>query len=156
MIKLKPLLASLVISLGMGGLSALLTQNAMEQYGGLRQPPLSPPGWLFPAIWFVLFVLMGVAAYLVWMRDSTGRNGALILYGAQLVFNFFWTLIFFNLQNYALAFFWLLALWLLILLCTLRFFKEVPAAGWLMVPYLVWVAFAGYLNAGVWLLNAGR
>ena len=153
MIKLKPLLASLVISLGVGGLSALLTQNAMEQYGGLRQPPLSPPGWLFPAVWFVLFVLMGVAAYLVWMRDSTGRNGALILYGAQLVFNFFWTLIFFNLQNYALAFFWLLALWLLILLCTLRFFKEVPAAGWLMVPYLVWVAFAGYLNAGVWLLN---
>ena len=123
MIKLKPLLASLVISLGMGGLSALLTQNAMEQYGGLRQPPLSPPGWLFPAVWFVLFVLMGVAAYLVWMRDSTGRNGALILYGAQLVFNFFWTLIFFNLQNYALAFFWLLALWLLILLTTLQFFN---------------------------------
>ena len=153
MIKLKPLLASLVISLGMGGLSALLTQNAMEQYGGLRQPPLSPPGWLFPAVWFVLFVLMGVAAYLVWMRDSTGRNGALILYGAQLVFNFFWTLIFFNLQNYALAFFWLLALWLLILLTTLQFFKETHAAGWLLVPYLAWVAFAGYLNAGVWLLN---
>ena len=153
MIKLKPLLASLVISLGMGGLSALLTQNAMEQYGGLRQPPLSPPGWLFPAVWFVLFVLMGVAAYLVWMRDSTGRNGALILYGAQLVFNFFWTLIFFNLQNYALAFFWLLALWLLILLTTIQFFKETTAAGWLLVPYLAWVAFAGYLNAGVWLLN---
>lgn len=153
MIKLKPLLASLVISLGMGGLSALLTQNAMEQYGGLRQPPLSPPGWLFPAVWFVLFVLMGMAAYLVWMRDSTGRNGALILYGAQLVFNFFWTLIFFNLQNYALAFFWLLALWLLILLTTLQFFKETTAAGWLLVPYLAWVAFAGYLNAGVWLLN---
>lgn len=153
MIKLKPLLASLVISLGMGGLSALLTQNAMEQYGGLRQPPLSPPGWLFPAVWFVLFVLMGIAAYLVWMRDSTGRNGALILYGAQLVFNFFWTLIFFNLQNYALAFFWLLALWLLILLTTLQFFKETTAAGWLLVPYLAWVTFAGYLNAGVWLLN---
>lgn len=153
MIKLKPLLASLVISLGVGGLSALLTQNAMEQYGGLRQPPLSPPGWLFPAVWFVLFVLMGVAAYLVWMRDSTGRNGALILYSAQLVFNFFWTLIFFNLQNYALAFFWLLALWLLILLTTLQFFKETTAAGWLLVPYLAWVAFAGYLNAGIWLLN---
>ena len=119
----------------------------------MRQPPLSPPGWLFPAVWFVLFVLMGMAAYLVWMRDSTGRNGALILYGAQLVFNFFWTLIFFNLQNYALAFFWLLALWLLILLTTLQFFKETPAAGWLLVPYLAWVTFAGYLNAGVWLLN---
>ena len=66
---------------------------------------------------------------------------------------FFWTLIFFNLQNYALAFFWLLALWLLILLTTLQFFKETTAAGWLLVPYLAWVAFAGYLNAGVWLLN---
>ena len=88
------------------------------------------------------------------MRDSTGRNGALALYALQLVFNFFWSLIFFNLQNYALAFFWLAALWLLILLTTLRFFKETPAAGWLMVPYLIWVAFAGYLNAGVWLLNA--
>ena len=153
MIKLKPLLISLVISLGVGGLSALLTQGSMEQYRNLKQPPLSPPGWVFPVVWTVLFVLMGIAAYLVWMRDSTGRNDALALYGAQLFFNFFWTLIFFNLQNYALAFFWLLALWLLILLCTLRFFKEVPAAGWLMVPYLVWVAFAGYLNAGVWLLN---
>lgn len=153
MIKLKPLLISLVISLGVGGLPALLTQGSMEQYRNLKQPPLSPPGWVFPVVWTVLFVLMGIAAYLVWMRDSTGRNGTLALYGAQLFFNFFWTLIFFNLQNYALAFFWLLALWLLILLCTLRFFKEVPAAGWLMVPYLVWVAFAGYLNAGVWLLN---
>ena len=153
MVKLKPLLISLAISLGVGGLSALLTQGSMEQYGNLKQPPLSPPGWVFPVVWTVLFVLMGIAAYLVWMRDSTGRNGALALYGAQLFFNFFWTLIFFNLQNYALAFFWLLALWLLILLCTLRFFKEVPAAGWLMVPDLVWVAFAGYLNAGVWVLN---
>ena len=80
-------------------------------------------------VWTILFAMMGIAAYLVWMRDSTGRNGALALYGAQLVFNFFWTLIFFNLQNYALAFFWLLALWLLILLTTLRFFKETPAAG---------------------------
>ena len=155
MIKLKPLAVSLFIALGTGGLSALLTRDAMERYGELEQPPLSPPGWVFPVAWSALFVLMGVAAYLVWMRDSTGRNGALALYGLQLALNFCWTLIFFNLQNHALAFFWLLLLWLVILLCTLRFFKETPAAGWLMVPYLIWVAFAGYLNAGVWLLNAG-
>ena len=154
MIKLKPLLVNLVISLGVGGLSALLTRNSMELYGSLNQPPLSPPGWVFPVVWTILFALMGIAAYLVWMRDSTGRNGALALYALQLVFNFFWSLIFFNLQNYAFAFFWLAALWLLILLTTLRFFKETPAAGWLIVPYLIWVAFAGYLNAGVWLLNA--
>jgi len=81
MIKLKPLAASLFIALGTGGLSALLTQGAMERYRELEQPPLSPPGWVFPVVWSALFVLMGIAAYLVWMRDGTGRNGALALYG---------------------------------------------------------------------------
>lgn len=154
MIKLKPLVINLLIPLGIGGLSAFLTKDSMEIYGTVKQPPLSPPGWLFPIVWTILFLLMGIAAYLVWMRDSTGRNGALALYGVQLVFNFAWTLIFFNLQNYALAFFWLLALWVLILLTTIRFFKETKAAGWLMLPYLLWVTFAAYLNCGVWLLNA--
>ncbi len=153
MIKLKPLLVNLFIPLAVGGLSAFLTKDSMEVYGGINQPPLSPPAWLFPVVWTILFLLMGVAAYLVWMRDSTGRNGALTLYGIQLVFNFAWTLIFFNLQNYGLAFFWLIVLWVLILLTTIRFFKETPAAGWLMLPYLLWVTFAAYLNAGVWLLN---
>lgn len=153
MIKLKPLLVNLLIPLAVGGLSAFLTMDSMEIYANLKQPPLSPPGWLFPIVWTVLFLLMGIAAYLVWMRDSTGRNGALFLYGVQLLFNFGWTLIFFNAQNYLLAFFWLLVLWVLILLTTIRFFKENKAAGWLMIPYLLWVAFAGYLNAGIWLLN---
>lgn len=153
MIKGKPLLVNLLIPLAVGGLSAFLTRDSMELYGLVEQPPLSPPGWLFPIVWTVLFLLMGVAAYLVWMRDSTGRNGALTLYGLQLAFNFGWTLIFFNLQNYGFAFFWLLALWVLILLTTIRFFKETRAAGWLMLPYLLWVTFAAYLNAGVWLLN---
>ena len=155
MIKLKPLAASLFIALGTGGLSALLTRDAMERYGELEQPPLSPPGWVFPLVWSALFVLMGIAAYLVWMRDSTGRNGALALYALQLALNFVWPLLFFNLQNYALAFFWLLLLWLFLLVTTLRFFKETPAAGWLLVPYLLWVTFAAYLNGGVWLLNPG-
>lgn len=153
MIKLRPLLANLLIPLAVGGFSAFLTMDSMEIYQNLNQPPLSPPGWLFPVVWTILFVLMGIAAYLVWMRDSTGRNGALFLYGLQLALNFGWTLIFFNARNYLLAFFWLVALWVLILLTTIRFFKEKKAAGWLMIPYLLWVAFAGYLNAGVWLLN---
>lgn len=154
MIKAKPLIVNLLIPLGVGGLAAFLTGSSMELYGTVKQPPLSPPGWVFPVVWTVLYILMGVAAYLVWMRDSTGRNGALVLYAAQLIFNFVWPLLFFHVQNYALAFFWLAALWVLILLTTVRFFKETPAAGWLMLPYLVWVVFAAYLNAGVWLLNA--
>lgn len=153
MIKLKPLLLSLLISLGTGGLAALFTGNSMEFYQSLKQPPLSPPGWVFPLAWTILYSLMGVAAYLVWMRDSTGRNGALFFYGLQLIFNFVWPLLFFNARAYLASLIWLLLLWVLILITTARFFQETKAAGWLMIPYLLWVAFAGYLNASVWLLN---
>ena len=153
MIKLKPLLLSLLISLGTGGLAALFTGNSMEFYQSLKQPPLSPPGWVFPLAWTILYSLMGVAAYLVWMRDSTGRNGALFFYGLQLILNFVWPLLFFNARAYLASLIWLLLLWVLILITTARFFQETKAAGWLMIPYLLWVAFAGYLNAGVWLLN---
>ena len=153
MIKLKPLLLSLLISLGTGGLAALFTGNSMEFYQSLKQPPLSPPGWVFPLAWTILYSLMGVAAYLVWMRDSTGRNGALFFYGLQLIFNFVWPLLFFNARAYLASLIWLLLLCVLILITTARFFQETKAAGWLMIPYLLWVAFAGYLNAGVWLLN---
>lgn len=153
MIKLKPLLLSLLISLGTGGLAALFTGNSMEFYQSLKQPPLSPPGWVFPLAWTILYSLMGVAAYLVWMRDSTGRNGALFFYGLQLIFYFVWPLLFFNARAYLASLIWLLLLWVLILITTARFFQETKAAGWLMIPYLLWVAFAGYLNAGVWLLN---
>ena len=153
MIKLKPLLISLVISLGVGGLSALLTQGSMEQYRNLKQPPLSPPGWVFPVVWTVLFVLMGIAAYLVWMRDSTGRNGALALYGAQLFFNFFWSILFFRFSWYLPAFFWLAAMIILILIMIFRFFQIKPLAAYLQIPYLFWCLFAAYLNFGVYWLN---
>lgn len=153
MIRWKALLINLFLPLTVGGISAFLTSDSMEVYGTLRQPPLSPPGWLFPIVWSILFLLMGIAAYLVWVRDSTGRNGALLFYGLQLAMNFGWTLVFFNLQNYGLALLWLIVLWVLILITTVRFFKENKAAGWLMLPHLLWVTFAGYLNAGVWILN---
>lgn len=153
MIRWKPFWINLLLPLAVGGLSAFLTSDSMEVYQFLHQPPLSPPGWLFPIVWTILYLLMGIAAYLVWVRDSTGRNGALLFYELQLAFNFVWTLIFFNLQNYGLALLWILILWVLILITTIRFFRETKAAGWLMLPYLLWVSFAVYLNAGVWLLN---
>lgn len=149
----KAFLFYLFVPLAVGGAAAWLTMDSMSVYETLRQPPLSPPGWVFPVVWTVLYILMGIAAYLVWMRDSTGRNGALFFYGLQLAFNFVWPLLFFNAQNYALAFLWLIVLWILVLVTTVRFFKETKAAGWLMIPYLLWTAFAAYLNAGVWLLN---
>ena len=153
LVKIKPLAASLAISLGVGGLSALLTHRSMEKYALLDQPPLAPPGWVFPVVWTALFILMGVAAYLVWVENGPERDRMLTLYAAQLVFNFFWTLIFFNGEKYALALVWLLILWALILATLLSFRKRNRTAGDLLVPYLVWVTFAAYLNAGVWYLN---
>ena len=153
MVKIKPLVISLAISLGVGGLSALVTKEAMKEYAYFDQPTLSPPGWVFPVVWTVLFVLMGVAAYLVWIENGPERDRMLTLYAAQLVFNFFWTIIFFNGQKFALAFFWLLILWGLILATLLSFRKKNKTAGNLLIPYLVWVTFAAYLNAGVWYLN---
>lgn len=153
MIKAKPLAASLAVSLGTGGLSALVTRKAMKEYALLDQPPLAPPGWVFPVVWTILFILMGIAAYLVWAENATGRDRALTLYAAQLIFNFFWTIIFFNGGKYGLAFVWLLVLWGLILATLLAFRKQNKTAGTLLIPYLAWVTFAAYLNAGVWYLN---
>ena len=154
MIKWKPLIVSLAVSLGVGGLSAILTRSEMAVYEALNQPPLSPPGWVFGVVWTILFTLMGIAAYLAWQADAGNqRRRAIRFYAAQLAFNFVWTLIFFNARLFGLALIWLVILWVLILLTTVQFYRLRPAAGWLMLPYLLWVTFAGYLNAGVWLLN---
>ena len=149
----KSLIVSLAISLGVGGLSALLSRNSMDIYDFINQPPLSPPGWVFPVVWTILYILMGIAAWLVWQEGTPVRREPLKLYAWQLVFNFFWTLIFFNAQRFGLALIWIVILWCLIL-ATMRAFRRVrPEAGKLMLPYLIWVSFAVYLNAGVWWLN---
>lgn len=151
-IKWKKLAVSLAAPLAVGGLSALITKDNMLMFEVIEKPPLAPPGWLFPVVWTVLYVLMGTASYLVL---TSGRpNGlALLVYGVQLLFNFFWPLFFFNMQAYLFAFVWLVLLWLLILAATILFFRISRPAGWLMVPYLLWVAFAGYLNLSIYLLN---
>lgn len=145
----------LAIPLAAGGFSAFLTRGSMEQFQKLNKPPLTPPGWLFPVVWTILFLMMGLASYLVWKSDGSRRavRSALRVYGLQLGFNFFWAILFFNMNRYLPAFFWLAALWVLILATTLRFYRLSRTAGYLMAPYLVWVAFAGYLNYGIYLLN---
>ena len=151
----KRLVICLAIPLVVGGAAGLLTMNSMEAFEALNQPPLSPPGWLFPAVWTVLYVLMGIASYLVSVSDAPHEEKARALwtYGIQLAFNFLWPIAFFNLKWYLFAFLWLVILWILILITALRFGRIRKPAGYLLVPYLLWVAFAGYLNLGIYLLN---
>ena len=151
----KLLIICLIIPLAVGGAAALLTGGGMDTFESLNQPPLSPPGWLFPVVWTLLYILMGIASYLVLtsgkLRDNINRS--LVLYGVQLAFNFLWPIIFFSLSAYLFAFIWLIALWLLIFAATVSFYHKSHIAGYLMIPYLIWVAFAGYLNLGIYLLN---
>lgn len=148
----KTLIFCVAVPLAVGGFSALLTRNSMQTFNTVAKPALAPPGWLFPVVWTILYILMGIASYLVTI--SRKPNGAaLITYGLQLMFNFFWSIIFFNLNMYLFAFIWLIFLWLLILKTTVQFYRISELAGILMIPYLLWVAFAGYLNFSIYLLN---
>lgn len=151
--KKKALIVSILISVGVGALAAFFTRNSMEVYENLIQPPLSPPSWLFPVVWTILYILMGISAYLIYRSDSFYRNSALKIYATQLIVNFFWTIIFFNLEMYLFAFIWLLLLLVLIILMIYGFSKINKTAAYLQIPYLLWVIFAGYLNFGIYWLN---
>ena len=155
-IKLKPLFISLLISLGTGAISSLLTPNVTEQYAELYKPPLAPPGWLFPIVWTILFILMGVAAYLVYVSDAPNKEPALKLYALQLVVNVGWSVIFFRWNAYLLAFTWLLLLFYLVYLTAKEFYKSNKLAGYLMIPYLIWLVYAGYINLAIALYYLGN
>ena len=145
---------SIAISLVIGGLSALFTMMGMENYRLADKPALTPPEIVFPIVWTILYLLMGISAARVWIAsEDKGSNGGLMLYAIQLVVNFFWSIIFFTLQAYGFAFFWLLFLWLLVLLMIISFSKTDKLAAYLQVPYLLWLTFAAYLNFMVWMLN---
>lgn len=153
--KTKQFLICLVIPLLVGGLSALITRTGMDTFETINKPSLSPPGWLFPVVWTVLFILMGIASYLVLVSEKPQGeiNRALTVYGIQLIFNFFWSIFFFNFSLYLFSFIWLVLLWLLILATAVLFYRISKLAGYLMIPYLLWVTFAGYLNFQIYLLN---
>ena len=146
---------SILIPLAIGAISGFLTNNAMEAFRMKKQPPLSPPGWLFPVVWTILYILMGVASYIIYQKSKGTDEGktALRFYGIQLFFNFFWSVFFFNLEWYLFALIWLLALLVFIIITAIKFGKIDKTAAYLMIPYILWVTFAGYLNLGVYLLN---
>jgi len=152
--KWKPYMAFIALAEAVGGLAGWLTREGVRAFDRIPKSEWTPPAPVFPVVWSVLFALMGVGAARVWLAPpSAERSRGLVLFFLQLAVNFTWSLLFFRLQAYGLSFFWLVLLWILILLMTLSFRKTDRAAAWLQLPYLAWVAFAGYLNCATWLLS---
>ena len=151
--KIKPYLISSLISLGIGGVAALLTSDSMKIFSEINKPSFAPPAWLFPVAWSILYVLMGIAAAMVWKANGERFDSALFFYGLQLVFNFFWSILFFNMQLYFISFLWLIILAVLIIFCIILFAGKSRKSALLLVPYLLWVCFAGVLNYFIWIMN---
>ena len=148
-----PYIVSILIALAVGGLGALLTMNSMDIYGELNQPPLSPPAFLFPIVWSILYTLMGVSSAIIYKSNDLEKNDALKIYAFQLIVNFLWTLIFFNMRQFLFSFIWLVLLDILVVVMIVKFYRISPLAGLLQIPYLIWILFATYLNFGIYLLN---
>lgn len=153
--KLKILIFSILIPLFIGGLSAIISMNGMIAFKSVIKPSLTPPSILFPIVWTILYILMGISSYLVYTSSAyKGKiDNALTVYGLQLGFNFLWSILFFNFKAYLFSFIWLILLWILIIITIIKFYKISIVSSYLLLPYIIWVSFAGYLNFGIYLLN---
>lgn len=146
------LIIAILIPLAVGSISALFSGN-MSLYSTLNKPAFSPPSFVFPIVWTILYILMGISSYLVYKTEDPQKMKALRIYILQLIFNFFWSIIFFGFSQYLLAFFWLLALIIIILIMIYRFYQVSPLAAYLQIPYLIWCIFAAFLNFTIVLRN---
>lgn len=144
------LFIAILIPLAVGALSAILS-GGMDK--PMIMPTFAPPGWLFPVVWTILYTLMGISSYIIYQSSEEGRAKALFVYGLQLFFNFFWSIIFFGASMYLFAFVWLIMMIALIILMIYLFYQISPVAAYLQIPYLAWCVFAAVLNYAVWRLN---
>ncbi len=154
--KIKPYIISILIALAVGGLSAFFTRNNMDLYSETIRPPLSPPSILFPIVWTVLYILMGISAAIIYTNQTAPeyqKKSALYTYALSLIVNFFWSIIFFNIRAYLFAFVWLILLLYLIVKTIIKYKKIEPIAAYLQIPYAIWVTFAGYLTLAIFILN---
>lgn len=144
---IKKLIVNIAIPLLLGILISLITKNSMKQFDLLNKPNFAPPRYLFPIVWTILYILMGISSYLITNKDSKQ------VYYFSLFFNILWTIIFFCLKLRLIAFLWLIILIILVIRTIILYYKENKIASYLQVPYLLWLFFAGYLNLSIYLLN---
>lgn len=156
MIKLKKykyIILNIAISLGIGGLSAFFTMNSMDIYQNINRPKLAPPGYIFPIVWTILYVLMGISSYLIHRSNHKNKETALIIYYFQLLINFSWPIFFFNYQNFLLALAILFILNILVIVLIKVTYSINHLASYLLIPYLIWILFALYLNFWIFIHN---
>lgn len=151
--KYKPYAVSIAIPLAVGGISAVFTMKGMPYFQMLEKPWFQPPEAVFPIVWTILYTLMGISAARIWKSNDPNKKQALRTYAAQLIVNFFWTVIFFGFQNYFLGFLWLLLLIGLVAKMIKEFAQIDKLAAKLQIPYLLWCLFAAVLNFSIWWLN---
>lgn len=145
------LIISILIPILIGTLSSLFSGNM--SYSMFNKPSFSPPSILFPIVWTILYILMGISSYIIYSSDSPNKRKAITIYAIQLFFNFFWSILFFGFSQYLLAFIWLLILIILIIIMIYQFYTIDPLAAYLQIPYLLWCLFAAYLNFMIYKLN---
>lgn len=154
--KFKPYIISIAIALGIGGLSAFLIRDNLYLYAVINKPAFSPPAFLFPIVWTILYIFMGISSARIWLqRDNYSYEvmDSLLTYALQLILNFFWPIIFFNMRTFLFSFIWIVVLWTSILKMIFKFSVLDKTAACLNIPYVLWVTFAGYLNFMIYLLN---
>ena len=153
---LPKLLIAIAVSQSVGLIGSLFTASSVTSwYTGIAKPALNPPSWVFGPVWITLFTLMGIAAFLVWKKGWKQRSVriALSVFLGQLVLNTLWSILFFGLQSPGSALVEIVVLWMAITATIIVFSRISKGAAWLLVPYLLWVSFATYLNYCIWLLN---
>lgn len=150
------LVGSIAACEGAGGIGSIFTMSAIPTwYAALEKPAFTPPNAVFGPVWATLYLLMGIAIFLIWRKglEVEGVKPAFIIFWVQLVINVLWSVVFFGLKSPLAGMVVIIILWFAILFTIIRFFKISKVAGGLLIPYIAWVSIASYLNVGVWMLN---
>ena len=150
--KIKVLIISIIIPILVGVIGNLLG-NADMGFDLVKKPSFNPPGIIFPIVWTILYILMGISSYIVYTSDSKYKNSALRIYALQLIVNMLWTFFFFNLKWYLFSFLWIILLIVLVIIMIYRFIKINKISGYIQIPYLLWLIFASILNFSIFILN---